>query len=119
MEGLTRITVKISQASQREAIAMRIITVVTLLYLPATFVSTFFSTDIIKYQNPGGGDESTSDLNSQYMGSFSQVAMDRWLQVTVPLTILTILGAGKLPAENGFMGLVEGPRGELYNCHLA
>ncbi|EPE32642.1 hypothetical protein GLAREA_07776 [Glarea lozoyensis ATCC 20868] len=94
MEGLTRITVKISQASQREAIAMRIITVVTLLYLPATFVSTFFSTDIIKYQNPGGGDESTSDLNSQYMGSFSQVAMDRWLQVTVPLTILTILGAG-------------------------
>jgi len=65
----------------REAIAVRIITVVTLIYLPATFVSTFFSTDVIKYQS-GTPNE-----------SFSLVALVRWLQVTLPLTALT-LGIG-------------------------
>jgi hypothetical protein len=39
MEELTNLTIKIGTMSQREAIAMRIITVVTLIYLPATFVS--------------------------------------------------------------------------------
>lgn len=39
MEDLTRLTIKIGTMSQREAIAVRIITVVTLIYLPATFVS--------------------------------------------------------------------------------
>lgn len=39
MEELTQLTIKIGTMSQREAIAMRIITVVTLIYLPATFVS--------------------------------------------------------------------------------
>ncbi|KAL2059817.1 hypothetical protein VTL71DRAFT_10201 [Oculimacula yallundae] len=62
----------------REAIAVRIITVVTLLYLPATFVSTFFSTDVIKYQNGDPG------------GTFSRLALNRWLQVTLPLTALTL-----------------------------
>ncbi|KZL74371.1 hypothetical protein CT0861_10670, partial [Colletotrichum tofieldiae] len=54
---------------EKEAIVMRIVTIVTLIYLPATFVSTFFSTDVIKYQDqdsPGG--------------SYSSVAMNRWLQ---------------------------------------
>lgn len=76
---------------------MRIITIVTLIYLPATFVSvscflrdnmisanssiatqTFFSTDIVKYQGEPG------------LGSFSSMAMIRWLQVTVPLTVVTL-----------------------------
>lgn len=68
---------EIGSQSQKEAIAMRIITVVTLIYLPATFVSTFFSTDIVKYQDAGNG-------------SFSEVAMVRWLEVTIPLTVLTL-----------------------------
>jgi hypothetical protein len=88
---------------EKEAIVMRIITIVTLLYLPATFVSvgglslmstakrskltllgtqTFFSTDIIKYQNPNGG--------SPGPGIFSSTAMTRWLQITLPLTAVTI-----------------------------
>jgi hypothetical protein len=89
MEIMTRM-------SQREAVAVRIITVVTLIYLPATFVSvsrippfvapqslnvleTFFSTDIIKYQ--GQGNEG---------GSFSDTAFYRWLQIALPLTVLTL-----------------------------
>lgn len=47
MEELTQLTIKIGTMSQREAIAMRIITVVTLIYLPATFVSVSISTQSI------------------------------------------------------------------------
>lgn len=65
--------------SYKETIAMRIITVVTLVYLPATFVSTFFSTDVVKYQNQDGGN-----------GNFSLVAMIRWLEVALPLTAVTL-----------------------------
>jgi len=74
---------------------MRIVTVVTLIYLPATFVSTFFSIDIIKYQGEGSG-------------SFLAVALFRWLQVTLPLTLVTLIvgwiaydRAGKA-ADKGF-----------------
>ncbi|KAF4630836.1 hypothetical protein G7Y89_g7300 [Cudoniella acicularis] len=63
---------------EKEAIVMRIVTIVTLLYLPAT-------TDIIKYQNPNGGDPGP--------GMFSSTAMIRWLQVTLPLTVVTLFAA--------------------------
>ncbi|KAF5511302.1 hypothetical protein CGCS363_v002438 [Colletotrichum siamense] len=62
-----------------EAIAVRIVTIVTLIYLPATFSSTFFSTDVVKYQD---GEV------------FSQIALDRFLQVTLPLMFLTFVPAG-------------------------
>ena len=91
MEELTNLTIKIGTMSQREAIATRIITVVTLIYLPATFVSTFFSTDIIKYQNPDSGNGNNSASTGPYMGSFSEVALERWLQITLPLTFLTLV----------------------------
>ncbi|KAI1123859.1 hypothetical protein F5Y10DRAFT_43510 [Nemania abortiva] len=71
---------RMSSNMEREAILVRIVTIVTLIYLPATFVSTFFSTDVIKYQNQ------QSDF-----GSFSYIAMVRWLQVALPLTALTLL----------------------------
>ncbi|KUI62025.1 hypothetical protein VP1G_09152 [Cytospora mali] len=76
---------------ENEAIVVRIITIVTLIYLPATFTSTFFSTDIIKYQ----GQNSPA-------GKFSQIAMNRWLEVTIPLSFLTIIVAyvGKKWAES-------------------
>lgn len=67
---------------EKEAILVKIVTIVTLIYLPATFVSTFFSTDIIKYQD-----------SDSLKGTFSPIAMERWLQVTLPLTSLTLLVA--------------------------
>jgi hypothetical protein len=96
MERLTEDMQKLSENGQREAVIMRIITFITLVYLPATFVSvrlrlvsprhvtdnvkTFFSTDIVKYQNVG----------AEAQDSFSLIALYRWLQVTLPLTALTI-----------------------------
>ena len=40
---------------------------------------TFFSTDVIKYQN--------GDPN----GTFSRTALWRWIEVTVPLTVFTLI----------------------------
>jgi hypothetical protein len=92
MEKLTSSMGELGIMAQKEAIAMRIITVVTVIFLPATFVSvsiqsflsastmlmmmqTFFSTEIMNYQNGGG---------------FSHAALVGWLEVTVPLTVLTL-----------------------------
>ncbi|KAF2469602.1 uncharacterized protein BDR25DRAFT_228622 [Lindgomyces ingoldianus] len=77
----TDATLKLTWMSYKEAIIMRIITIVTLIYLPATFVSTFFSTDVVKY----GGQDANEN--------FSTEAMFRWLQVTLPLSAVT-LGIG-------------------------
>lgn len=94
MESLTKSMYNVGMLSQTEAAAMRIITVLTLLYLPATFVSTFFSTDVVKYQNQGGGGNSTSTDGQKGDGtSYSSVAMVRWLEVTIPLTFITIVVA--------------------------
>lgn len=94
IESLTRSMYSVGVLSQTEAAAMRIITVLTLLYLPATFVSTFFSTDVIKYQNQGSSGNSTLPGPQEGDGtSFSSIAMMRWLEVTIPLTVLTIVVA--------------------------
>ncbi|KAK7212812.1 hypothetical protein V2G26_019990 [Clonostachys chloroleuca] len=65
--------------SSQEASTMRIITIITLVYLPPTFVSTFFSTDIVKYQN---GE------------SYSALALGRWWSVTGPLMGATLIIVG-------------------------
>lgn len=54
------------------------------------------------------------------MGSFSKLALERWLQVTIPLTAVTLLAgwiafkqAGKL-ADKEFEGvLVSGEKGSI------
>ncbi|KAK8094296.1 hypothetical protein PG997_000981 [Apiospora hydei] len=99
---------KVSHRMEREQTMMLIITIVTLVYLPATFVSTFSSTDIIKYQgaeNPGG--------------SYSETAMMRWLQVTIPLTFLTGLGAwfGRKALRRGWEQENETPYMSSYLPH--
>lgn len=87
--ALNIIQVQNSELAKRsidEAITMRIITIVTLIYLPATFVSTFFGTDIVKYQ--------PNDEAETYHTRYSSLAMNRWLQVTLPLTLITLVAAG-------------------------
>jgi len=48
MEVLTESMQKLGMQAHQEAIAMRIITVVTLIYLPATFVSVNFTSPYLK-----------------------------------------------------------------------
>jgi hypothetical protein len=44
-----------TQQMKQEAIFMRIITLVTLFFLPGTFISTLMSTDIVRWQTPAAG----------------------------------------------------------------
>ena len=101
---------QLTTSMQRDSLTVRIIAFLTFIYLPATFVSviivyhflvsdvlkrrqTFFSTDIVKYQNQNS--VSTGDASGptkQYV-SFSAIALNRWLQVTLPLTFLTFVAA--------------------------
>ncbi|KAI0425762.1 hypothetical protein F5Y09DRAFT_88918 [Xylaria sp. FL1042] len=69
-----------AERGQKETIAMRTVTVITLLYLPPTFVSTFFSTDVVKYQD-----------NGEDQVYFSQNALNSFLYVTIPLWVITLL----------------------------
>lgn len=46
---------------------------------------TFFGTDVIKYQNPSGGEPND--------GMYSALAMARWCQIAIPLTGATLLAA--------------------------
>lgn len=78
-EALASSMWEFSQNGQKEAIAMRIITVITLLYLPPTFVCTFFGTDVIKYQDDGQGEV-----------FFSIEALKSFFYVTIPLWLITI-----------------------------
>ncbi len=95
---------------QRDALTVRIIAFLTFIYLPATFVSvsvayhflvfdrlkrlqTFFSTDIVKYQNQDSVSTGDASGSTEQAVSFSAIALKRWLQVTLPLTFLTFVAA--------------------------
>ncbi|KAF2752496.1 hypothetical protein EJ05DRAFT_320674 [Pseudovirgaria hyperparasitica] len=70
----------VSNRMEREAIAVRMLTIVFGVYLPGSFVSAFFSTDVVHYS-----------ANDNEKVVFSSIALDRWLQLTVPLTALTLI----------------------------
>jgi hypothetical protein len=77
-----------------DAVAMKVITVITLVYLPMTFVSTFFSTDVVKYQPDGGsapGD--TASAASRVLvpdqEQISMLALRRFFTISIPLMVFT------------------------------
>jgi hypothetical protein len=45
---------------------------------------TFFSTDVVKYQDQNG------NSTGHETASYSPLALQRWLQVTLPLTALSM-----------------------------
>ncbi|CAN9112086.1 unnamed protein product [Alternaria alternata] len=56
---------------------MRVITTVTLFFLPATFIATFMSTDILKFQN--------GEQELQIQG------LKLYLKVALPATAMTFV----------------------------
>lgn len=73
-----------TQQMKQEAVFMRIITLVTLFFLPGTFVSTLLSTDIVHWQTPApGGLEKV----------VSKGAIKMFLYVTIPFMFLTFSAA--------------------------
>lgn len=78
-----------------DAVVMKVITVVTLIYLPMTFVSTFFSTDVVKYQSdsPATSPAAASGVESarQDVEQVSKLALRRFFTISIPLMVLTFL----------------------------
>lgn len=88
-EALTNSTYRVSVSAENEAIVMRIITVVTLLFLPATFVSTVFSTPMVNFGQSDGS--SGIQNNSAFSVSEANAALHTWLKISLPLTATTCI----------------------------
>lgn len=88
-EALTNSTYRVSISAENEAIVMRIITVVTLLFLPATFVSTVFSTPMVNFQQ-SGSDSGVQNSGGPSVGE-ADAALHTWLKISLPLTAATCI----------------------------
>ncbi|RDW74883.1 hypothetical protein BP6252_06025 [Coleophoma cylindrospora] len=107
MQGLTKQMHRLAKRATQEAVSMRIITLVTLFFLPGTFISvssslmsfclwkqyrglshgrmlksgqTIMSTDIVKFQSTNGGPGPIV---------FQRDALSLYLYVTIPLMVVT------------------------------
>ncbi|CAG8948908.1 hypothetical protein HYFRA_00002034 [Hymenoscyphus fraxineus] len=75
MQEMTEAMHQLAVDTKRETVSMRIITLVTLFFLPGTFISTIMSTDIIKFEDS----EKKFELG----------ALQLYLYITVPLMAIT------------------------------
>ncbi|KAG4422124.1 hypothetical protein IFR04_004751 [Cadophora malorum] len=68
---------QMAEKSTKDAAAVKILTIITLVYLPTTIVANFFSTEFVKI----------SDSNNMH------VSTDVWLlaAISVPLTLITVV----------------------------
>ncbi|KAL9049726.1 MAG: hypothetical protein Q9162_007051 [Coniocarpon cinnabarinum] len=82
MEEMSEVMFHIARRTERETVVMRIITVVTLFFLPATFICTFLSTDIIKYPD--------SNVGGNQSGVFSLDALELFFKLCLPLMAATL-----------------------------
>ncbi|KAF2139611.1 uncharacterized protein K452DRAFT_275029 [Aplosporella prunicola CBS 121167] len=80
MEIMTRDMHDIAQKTKQETVSMRIITLVTLFYLPGTFISTIMSTDIVRF-----GSENPASPKKKV----SVEAIKLYMAVTLPLMVMT------------------------------
>ncbi|KAF2191006.1 hypothetical protein K469DRAFT_696760 [Zopfia rhizophila CBS 207.26] len=78
METMTVSMHNIARKTKQETVSMRIITLVTLFFLPGTFIGTFMSTDIIKFETN----------NTQH---FQPQGLKVYLGICVPLMVATFL----------------------------
>ncbi|KAF2852756.1 hypothetical protein T440DRAFT_391296 [Plenodomus tracheiphilus IPT5] len=77
MEGMTEAMWDVARKTEQETVSMRVITSVTLFFLPATFIATFMSTNILRFE----------DGKRQ----FEIGGLKVYLLVAMPLTFLTFL----------------------------
>ncbi|KAL0261745.1 hypothetical protein SLS55_003175 [Diplodia seriata] len=82
MRAMTEDMHDIARKTKHETVSMRIITLVTLFFLPGTFISTLMSTDIIRWQA-----ESSEELRK----TVSLGALQFFMSITIPLMLLTFL----------------------------
>jgi len=82
MEVMTREMHVLARKTTQETVSMRIITLVTLFFLPGTFISTIMSTDIVKF-------EINSDGQSREI--FQAGALQLFITICFPLMAVTFV----------------------------
>ncbi|GAB7361634.1 hypothetical protein MBLNU230_g1685t1 [Neophaeotheca triangularis] len=82
MEGMTKEMHTIAQKTKVETVSMRIITLVTLFFLPGTFISTLMSTPIVTFE-PG-----SAQLKDRVI---AVGALQFFVLVSLPLVLLTFV----------------------------
>lgn len=80
MEAITREMHLIAEKTKQETVSMRIITLVTLFFLPGTFISTLMSTDIFRPTDKGRFSEDVQ------LG-----ALKLYIAISLPLVFITLL----------------------------
>ncbi|KAL9122285.1 MAG: hypothetical protein Q9187_001162 [Circinaria calcarea] len=81
MQNLTKEMHTIAQKTKQETISMKIITLVTLFFLPGTFISTLMSTDIIRFAIDASTGITTKTV--------SIGALQLYSAISIPLTLTT------------------------------
>ncbi|KAF1810985.1 hypothetical protein P152DRAFT_483320 [Eremomyces bilateralis CBS 781.70] len=84
MHRITEDMQRVAEETRTETVHMRIITIVTLFFLPGTFISTLMSTDIIRFPTSESGVERRS---------YSSPALCLYLELALPVTAVTLFGA--------------------------
>ncbi|KAI9780709.1 MAG: hypothetical protein M1816_002758 [Peltula sp. TS41687] len=82
MEKMTQKMHEIAKKTERETVSMKIITLVTLFFLPGTFISTLMSTDIVRFPKPDSG-------KPQRTVSFA--ALQLFMAISIPLMFLSFV----------------------------
>ncbi|KAF2813082.1 uncharacterized protein BDZ99DRAFT_382142 [Mytilinidion resinicola] len=82
MEKMTTSMHEIARKTKQETVSMRIITLVTLFFLPGTFIATIFSTDIIKFSTDNQGHETKA---FQFQG------LQLYMEICIPLMFVTFI----------------------------
>lgn len=114
MEDMTRQMNILAEKTQQETVSMRIITLVTLFFLPGTFISTLMSTPIIQFASS----DDAGMVPSREV--FSLQALRLFFKITVPLMLATFLAwyvmywwtrrrskSRQIDQETGVRGLLE------------
>jgi hypothetical protein len=76
-------THEIAEASYRDASSMKTLAFVTMFFLPGSFVSSLFSTDLFEWDS--------RDLRSDSMGVKPTPQLGLYWAITIPLTVLTFV----------------------------
>lgn len=105
--------IRLARASASDSNTMKAITILTMVFLPATFVCSLFSTGFFDFGNDGGSGGTTTSGSSGGGGQqHIRVAGQFWIYfaVTIPLTVVVLgicaawlVWSGRRADENGEM----------------
>lgn len=85
-QGDNRINERIALNSGRDSTSMKILALISALFLPATFVATLFSMSMFQWQPNGGNGDQSSQTVSDKIWIYPATA--------IPLTVVTVVGWG-------------------------